>query len=281
VRAVRRTPVLLAVAAAALIATTPGPGPATTDAGTTPALPGSEGSTATPAAAVSRPVPDAAIGWADDTAEPVGDRADGGAAPDGPAAPASDGPAAPASEGPDAPPGPVRRPATARPEFLVASGGASAGAGRPLRYTVEVEAGIGLDPDLVATEVDAALADPRSWARDRLLERTSGSTGVDARIVVASPEVVDAICAEVGLVTAGRFSCWTGRIAALNAWRWEVGAAGFPDLATYRTYLVNHEVGHALGHGHVGCPEPGAPAPVMMQQSKGLAGCVANGWPYP
>jgi hypothetical protein len=99
--------------------------------------------------------------------------------------------------------------------------------------------------------------------------------------VVATPETVDALCARAGLRTAGIYSCWNGRFAALNARRWEVGADGFPDIATYRTYLVNHEVGHGLGYGHLGCPATGEPAPVMMQQSKGLADCVANGWPYP
>src|SRR5699024_1021830 len=53
--------------------------------------------------------------------------------------------------------------------------------------------------------------------------------------------------------------------------RWVRGALAFEgDMTTYRQYVVNHEVGHALGLGHVGCAEDGALAPVMMQQTFGV-----------
>ena len=66
----------------------------------------------------------------------------------------------------------------------------------------------------------------------------------------------------------------------LNAWRWQNGAETYgEDLEGYRQYLVNHETGHALGYGHLGCPEAGAPAPVMVQQTKTLLGCAPNPWP--
>lgn len=165
--------------------------------------------------------------------------------------------------------------------FLLAPGGAAVGDGPVLRYTVEVDPATGLDPVAVAAVAETALGDVRSWARIRRLVRTDDPTAADARLLVAPPDVVDELCAEAGLDTAGVYSCWNGRFVALNAWRWATGAYGFPDVASYRLYLVNHEVGHVLGRGHVGCPGPGAVAPVMMQQSKGLAGCTANGWPYP
>ena len=59
------------------------------------------------------------------------------------------------------------------------------------------------------------------------------------------------------------------------------GAPAFRgDVALYRRYLVNHEVGHLLGHGHVSCQvEDRARAPVMMQQTKGVGACRANGRP--
>ena len=75
-------------------------------------------------------------------------------------------------------------------------------------------------------------------------------------------------------------SCFNGRKAVLNVRRWMEGVTGYgTDLAAYRQYMVNHEVGHGLYHGHVGCPRDGAVAPIMLQQSKGLDGCRPNPWP--
>ena len=66
----------------------------------------------------------------------------------------------------------------------------------------------------------------------------------------------------------------------LNAGRWRDGAPAFAGtLMRYRRFMANHEVGHALGHGHRDCPAAGAPAPVMMQQTKGVGSCRPNPWP--
>lgn len=168
--------------------------------------------------------------------------------------------------------------------FLIASvpeAGAVVGTGPRWRYTIEIEPRLDVDVEALAVEVRAALTDDRSWVRTRTLEQVDDPARARIRVVLASPDTVDELCGRVGLRTAGIYSCWNGRFAALNSWRWEVGADAFDDITTYRNYLVNHEFGHGLGYGHVGCPAEGAPAPVMMQQSKGVGACVANGWPYP
>jgi hypothetical protein len=65
----------------------------------------------------------------------------------------------------------------------------------------------------------------------------------------------------------------------INVDRWSNGAAAYgTDLTGYRQYLLNHEVGHALGRRHARCPTSGAPEPVMVQQTISLDGCTPNPW---
>ena len=170
--------------------------------------------------------------------------------------------------------------------FHVAAGtGAVIGHAGPVRtWTVEVEPATGRALSEVLPVVASALEDPdRGWTArgDRRLQRIDDPTAADLRVVLATPGTVDAHCARHGLNTAGIYSCWDGQRAMLNLMRWDRGAADFDDLARYRIYQVNHEVGHGLEYGHVGCPAEGALAPVMMQQTKTTGACRPNGWPYP
>ncbi|GAA3212174.1 DUF3152 domain-containing protein [Oerskovia jenensis] len=152
------------------------------------------------------------------------------------------------------------------------------GAGTVKRVRVEVEEGLPVDGETFATAVLATLNDPRGWsAVDGVtFARTGGEA--DIRVVLASPATTDRLCAP--LQTGGTYSCGVTGAAILNFSRWVDGAADFgTDLPLYRQYLVNHEVGHVLGHRHVSCPAPGALAPVMVQQSMSTEGCLPNGWP--
>jgi hypothetical protein len=165
--------------------------------------------------------------------------------------------------------------------FAVLAGSSEAGTGPTVRFTVEVEPATGIDPAEALEVAEEALYDARSWSRDTHLVRVADPAQADIRLLFATPTVVDRLCDEAGLDTFGVYSCWNGRFAAINSWRYAFGATGFDEQASYRRYVVNHEVGHGLGHRHVRCPQPGAIAPVMLQQSASLEGCVANGWPHP
>lgn len=153
--------------------------------------------------------------------------------------------------------------------------------GRLLRYTVRVERELPFDPDAVAREVQRILSDDRSWTgASSRLQLVAKADQADFSVLVATPGTTDSYC--LPLRTWGRLSCQDGPRAVLNARRWAYGASTYgSDIAGYRTYLVNHEVGHVLGRGHENCPKKGARAPVMVQQTKSLQGCRPNPWPLP
>lgn len=163
-----------------------------------------------------------------------------------------------------------------------ASGGA-VGTGSTLRrYRVEVENGIDIDPKAAADVIQGVLSDKRSWIADgRNSFQLVSSGSYDFTVKIASPDTVDKICGAGGLNTKGEVNCDVGKQVVVNSKRWLTGSPQFDGtLADYRALIVNHEVGHRIGHGHEGCPGAGQPAPAMMQQIYGLDGCVANAWPY-
>jgi hypothetical protein len=170
--------------------------------------------------------------------------------------------------------------------FTYAGGdGAVIGTSGPLlRYQVGVEDGLGINVDQFATAVETILSDPRSWIAGGTLrfERVSGAAGQEFAVLLASPVLSEALCAEDGLDTVQYTNCRLsdGRVV-INSARWLTGVEGYgAPLSVYRAYALNHEVGHQLGYGHEQCPAPGQPAPVMQQQTLGLHGCQPYGWPY-
>ena len=160
------------------------------------------------------------------------------------------------------------------------------GTGPLRRVIVEVEDGIGVDGVPFAQAVEGTLGDPRSWGNGgRLSFQRVGAAEAAAgqfefRVTLVSPGNMETYCPGVG--TGGYTSCRYGDRAVINLARWATAVPHYDgDIATYRQYVVNHEVGHVLGNGHVDCPGAGQLAPVMGQQTLGLDGCAKNAWPYP
>jgi len=171
---------------------------------------------------------------------------------------------------------------------LRGSSGVIGKGGRLYRFDLQVENGIhGVDLKQYATVVMAALSNPRSWTRTGQLSLQRVSSGpVDFHVSLTSAMTVRALCGYSLPVETSCFDGGDSRVV-LNVARWVRGAKVYAsDLATYRIYAVNHEVGHALGHNHAhGCLSNGL-APVMMQQTIGTRTtsgriCEANPWPYP
>ncbi|MBB5122931.1 DUF3152 domain-containing protein [Streptomyces eurocidicus] len=167
------------------------------------------------------------------------------------------------------------------------------GNGRRLTYRVDVEDGLaerGFDAGLFASFVQRTLNDPRGWAHDGALSFERVSDGrADFAVTLASPGTVNTWCAKAGLDTSEQVvSCdvYGEERVMINSYRWALGAPTYgKDTLGYRRMLVNHEVGHRIGHDHETCGRSGTPAPVMMQQTKtlttGTAVCLPNPWPYP
>ncbi len=176
--------------------------------------------------------------------------------------------------------------------------------GQVYTYAVEVENGLNAQDfggdQTFAKMVDATLANPRSWIGDGKVSFQRVSTdNPDLRITLTSTATTRELCGYQIRLETSCFYPPEGRVT-LNEARWVRGAVAYQgDDLLYRQYLVNHEVGHGIGYEHhEPCRENGALAPVMMQQSFGVANseimaldpdmeanpayvCKPNPWPFP
>ena len=185
------------------------------------------------------------------------------------------------------------------------------GTEKTFTYTVVVEDGLdtasfGGDEGF-ARMVSETLANPKSWthnAQFAFLRVDNDSEGPpDFRISLTSPLTIREGCGYDIPLEASCFNpAYLGDQARvfINEARWVRGATSFQgDIGSYRQYVVNHEVGHAIGYRqHEPCPENGALAPIMMQQTFSTSNndgarfdpesvkadnltCRFNPWPYP
>lgn len=150
--------------------------------------------------------------------------------------------------------------------------------GQLYRYAVAVETSAKLKADSVAKTVAGVLNDPRSWTGDgdvRFALVAESKATVQLYLTTAATAAV--LCgsdADTGQ------ACTKGDVVVINAERWKSVAPTYAgDADGYRTYLVNHAIGQLLGKGRANCAGKGKKAPVMMQQSADLRGCIANPWP--
>ena len=148
-----------------------------------------------------------------------------------------------------------------------------------INFSLKIDSTLGLKVDCIGNLITSILNDTRGWVKVTEKEfQLVEDKEKEFEFIFASPEKTDELC--YPLETNGIYSCRNEDQIIINFFRWINGAIDFgSDLETYRLYLINHEVGHILGWGHVGCPKEGALAPVMMQQRKSTMGCRPYGWP--
>jgi hypothetical protein len=155
--------------------------------------------------------------------------------------------------------------------------------GRVVRVALQAEGGVGLDRSRTAHEIADILVDPRGWQTERdvrfvFVDADRARAGAyDLRIALASRTTTMDLCGPVQ--TKGFTSCYNG-LVVINLDRWMLGVDAYAGhLEEYRTYVVNHEVGHSFGLGHDGCSQKGDPASVMVPQTLHLYGCLPNPFP--
>ena len=184
------------------------------------------------------------------------------------------------------------------------------GTTKTFTYTVEVEDGIDTTAiggdEAFARMVSETLSNPKSWTQNpefAFVRTDDPAQPADFRVSLTSPMTVREGC---GYDIPLEASCYNPAYLEdqprvfVNEARWVRGAVPFQgDIGSYRQYLVNHEVGHAIGYQrHEPCGENGALAPIMMQQTFSTNNdddarfdpesvqpdgktCRFNPWPYP
>lgn len=150
--------------------------------------------------------------------------------------------------------------------------------GQTVTYSISTKGATSANLDEFAAQVSQTLNHARGWARLGVGFQQVASGGNFSLVLSEAsqvPSFSSGCSAEwscrVGTAVIVNDSRWTG---ATDAWN---GAGG--SLRDYRHMVVNHEVGHWLGHGHLNCTGAGQLAPVMQQQSIDLQGCAFNPWP--
>jgi len=143
-----------------------------------------------------------------------------------------------------------------------------------LKYVVRVQFPLRRELGRFRSKIEAVLADTRGWP----VEFIRDDLDPDFSITLVEPGVVERAC---GL--SNNLSCanMEDKWILINARRWFEGSEESKlELDDYRTYVINHEVGHVLRLGHpTHPPRPGEPCPVMVQQTLGTGHTLKNVWP--
>lgn len=145
-------------------------------------------------------------------------------------------------------------------------------------YQIATNGSVSASESSFASFVSQTLNDSRGWSQLGITFNQVSSGG-DFTITLAQAELVPTYSS--GCST--ELSCRVGANVIINNTRWlnatDAWSASGDSLDNYRRYVINHEVGHWLGHNHASCTGAGSLAPIMLQQSVSLGGCTPNPWP--
>ena len=167
-------------------------------------------------------------------------------------------------------------PAMTLPNWYIASSASSSST--IFTYTISTNGSTKNDIDEFASQVSQTFADSRGWSRLGVTFVRVDSGG-QFNIILAQASTLPSYSSGCSV----DWSCRVGSSVIINDDRWSNATDAWNtaggSLRDYRHMVINHEVGHWLGHDHENCSGDGELAPIMQQQSIDLQGCKFNAWP--
>lgn len=173
----------------------------------------------------------------------------------------------------------VNMPKVATPVWLATQQTTTTAATRTVTYTVATRGTVTADVSEFKTMAANTYNSPNGWSRLGVTFTEVASGGQFTLWLTEASQMTT--FSATGCDTT--YSCAVGSNVIINQDRWVNGAEPFltagGSLTEYREMVLNHELGHWLGHGHRYCAGTDQTAPLMQQQSMGMQGCKPNPWP--
>lgn len=155
--------------------------------------------------------------------------------------------------------------------------------------TVDPECSGKVSQRQVSHVINTVLMDPRGWSSHGYkFAKISSQEGLALRkkalkhrryifhVKVSTNGEISRNCGFSGLSCADM----SINVIFINLDRWLYGAkASGLSLDDYRSYLIQHEIGHLLGRNHTKCPTENYPRPIMVQATIANDTCKPNIWP--
>lgn len=146
-----------------------------------------------------------------------------------------------------------------------------------LTYTIKFNKNLQINKKHAIKKIRSVLSDKRGWkALGYTFLYRDDNCSCDFVINFASNQYITQLCNFSGLSCANMNKLEI----YINIDRWRHGSSlSKLNLDNYRTYVINHEVGHILGRLHTTCKGTNNKVPVMVQQTLGIGDCRPNPWP--
>lgn len=135
--------------------------------------------------------------------------------------------------------------------------------GQVVSYSISTAGVTSSNLSVFSREVNQTLNDGRGWSRLGVTFQEVQSGG-SFSLVLSQAELLPTFSSGC----SAEWSCRVGTSVIINDDRWSGASATWNaaggSMRDYHHMVVNHEVGHWLGHGHLNCAGPAQPAPVMQ-----------------